>query len=116
MVETWEYENEDFVFEFGQEVQRRDAHTSKGGASRSACRFGHLSELKTRSTTSPLSPSIGSSIEQRGYKNVHKRECGLNTLFESSWLVPVRSVFWVWNEMGLRSRSTVWMTTIRVDS
>ena len=44
------------------------------------------------SATSPLSPSAGSSIEQRGYKQVHWRERGLNTLVESSPLVSVRSI------------------------
>ena len=61
--ETWEYEDEDYVFEFGHEVsadvQRRETHNCIGGASRSACRFGHVSELTTRSTTPPLSPSTG---------------------------------------------------------
>ena len=36
MVETWEYEDEDYVFEFGHEVsadvQRRETHNCIGGA------------------------------------------------------------------------------------
>ena len=55
-------------------------------------RFSFVSELTTRGTTPPLSPISGPSIEQRGYKQVHWTERGLNTLVESSWLVPVRSV------------------------
>ena len=43
-----------------------------------------MSELTPRSKTSPLSPSTESSIEQRGYKKVHWRERGLNTVVESS--------------------------------
>ena len=43
IVETWEYEDEDSVFEFGQEVQRRETHNCFGGASRSACRIAHVS-------------------------------------------------------------------------
>ena len=74
MVETWEYEDEDYVLVFGQEVQRRETHSCTGGRSRSACRLGLVSELTTKSTTSPLSPSTGSSIEQRCDKKVHWRE------------------------------------------
>ena len=75
MVETWEYVDEDYIFEFGHEVsadvQRRETHNCiGGGASRSACRFGCVSELTTRGTTPPPSPIIGSSIEQRGCKKV----------------------------------------------
>ena len=96
MVETWEYEDEDYVFEFGHEVsadvQRRETHHCIGGASRSACGLGRVSELTTRSTTPPLSPRTGPSIEQRGCKKVHRRERGLNTLVESSQLVLVKSV------------------------
>ena len=97
MVETWEYDDEDYVFEFGHEVsaavQRREIHNCVGGASRSASRFGRVSELTPRSTASPQSPSTGSSIEQCGYKKrVHWRERALHTLVESSQLVPVRSV------------------------
>ena len=51
-----------------------------------------MSELTPRSTTLPLSSSTGSSIEQRGYKKVHWKERVLNTLVESSRLVPVMSV------------------------
>ena len=74
------------------DVQRRETHICIGGASRSACRFGRVSLSTTRSTTPPLSPRTESSIEQRGCKKVHRRERGLNTLVESSSLVPVRSV------------------------
>ena len=73
-----EYDDEDYVFEFGHEVsvdvQRRETHICIGGASRSACWFGGVSELTMRSTTPPLSPSAGSSIEQHGYKKVHWKE------------------------------------------
>ena len=95
-IERWEYEDEDDVFEFGREVtadvQRRETHNCIGGASRSACRFGRLSELTTRSTTPPLSAVTGSSIEQRGCKKVHWKERRLNTLAESCRLVPVMRV------------------------
>ena len=54
MVVTWEHEDEDCVFEFGHEVsadvQRRETHTCISGASRSACRFGGVSESTTRGT------------------------------------------------------------------
>ena len=96
MLETWEYDDEDDVFVFGHEVsadvQRHEKHSCRGGASRSACRFGCVSELTTRGTTPPRSPIAGSSIELRGYKKVHWKERGLNTLVESSRLVPVMSV------------------------
>ena len=89
-IERWEYEDEDDVFEFGREVtadvQRRETHNCIGGASRSACRFGREAELTTRSTTPPLSPITGSSIEQRGCKKVHWKERRLNTLAHSSRL------------------------------
>ena len=87
MVETWKYEDEDYVFKIGHEVsvQRRQRHNCTGGASRSACRFGRVSELTLKSTTSPKSP--GSC-----------QEC-----FEFG------------TEMGHRLRSLVRMTTIRVD-
>ena len=56
-------------------------------------RFGFVSELTTkRRNTPPLSKISGSSIEQRGYKEVHWTERGFNTLAESSRLVPVMSV------------------------
>ena len=48
-------------------------------------RFGFVS-------TPPLSPISGSSVEQRGYKKVHWKERGFNTLVESSRLVLVMSV------------------------
>ena len=96
MVETWEYDDEDHVFVFGHEVsadvQRHEKHSRKGGASRSACRFGCVSVLTTRGTPPPLSPIAGSSSGQRGYKKVHWNERGLNTLVESSRLVLVMSV------------------------
>ena len=52
-----------------------------------------MSELTTRGTAPPLSSIAGSSIEQRGYKKAHWKECRLNTMAESSRLVPVMSVF-----------------------
>ena len=55
-------------------------------------RSGFVSESTTRGATPPLSPISGSSIEQRGYMKVHWTERGLNTLVESSRLVPVVSV------------------------
>ena len=55
-------------------------------------RFGFVSELTTRGTTPPLSPTSGSSIEQRGYKKVHWTERGFKTLIESSRLFLVRCV------------------------
>ena len=55
-------------------------------------RSGFVSGLNTRGTAPPLSPISGSSIEQRGNKKVHCTERGLNTLVESSRLVPVLSV------------------------
>ena len=55
-------------------------------------RFGFVFELTTRDTARPLSPIPGSSIEQRGYKKVHWKERGLNTLVDSSRLVRVMSV------------------------
>ena len=51
-----------------------------------------MSVLTTRGTTPPLSPIAGSSIEQRGYKKVHWKERGHNTLVESSRLVLVMCV------------------------
>ena len=55
-------------------------------------RFGFVSELTTRGTTLPLSPTYGSSIEQRGHKKVHWKERVFNTLVKSSRLVLVMSV------------------------
>ena len=80
---------------FGNEVsgvQRREKHSCPYGASRSACRFGYVSEWTTRGTAPPLSSIAGSSIEQRGYKKVHWKESRLNTLVESSRLVSVMCV------------------------
>ena len=67
-VETCEYDDERYVFVFGDEVtagvQRRETHSCRDrGASRSACQFGYVSELTTRSTTPPRFPIDGSSIE-----------------------------------------------------
>ena len=49
MVETWKYDNEDFVFVFRNEaivdVQRREKHSCTYCASRSACCFGYVSKL-----------------------------------------------------------------------
>ena len=58
MVETWEYDDEGYVFVFGDAVnagvQRRETHScTDRGASRSACQFGYVSELTTRITTPP---------------------------------------------------------------
>ena len=50
-----------------------------------------MTEFTTRGNTPPLSPISGSSIEPRGYKKVHWTESDLNTLVESSRLVPVMS-------------------------
>ena len=69
-----------------------DMRTVVHGASRSACRFCYVSELTTRGTAPPLSSIAGPSIEQRGYKKVHWKERGLNTLAESSRLFLVLSV------------------------
>ena len=55
-------------------------------------RFGFVSELTRRGTTPPLSRISGSSIEQRAYKKVHRKERGFNTLVDSSRLVSVMSV------------------------
>ena len=67
MVETWKYDDENYVFVFGNEVSsdvpRRETHSCTGGASRSACRFGYVSEWTTRGTALPLSLMAGSSID-----------------------------------------------------
>ena len=76
-----------FGHEVCADVQRHEKHSCIGGASRSASRFGYVSDLTTRGTAPPLS-----SIEQREYKKVHWKERRLNTLVESSRLVPVMSV------------------------
>ena len=55
-------------------------------------RFGYVSQLTTRGTIPPLSPISGPLIEQRGYKNVHRKERGFKTLIESSRLVHIMSV------------------------
>ena len=55
-------------------------------------RFCFVSELSTRGKLPPLSPISGPSIEQCGYKKIHWTERELNTLVESSRLVPVMSV------------------------
>ena len=47
-------------------------------------RFGFVSELTTGGTSPPLSPISGCLTEQRGYKKVHWKERGFNTLVESS--------------------------------
>ena len=78
MVETWEYAEENYVFAFGDEVsadvQRRETHMCiDNDASPSACHFGYASELTTRDTAPTLFSIDGSSIEQRGYKKVHKK-------------------------------------------
>ena len=78
-VETWEYDDENYVLVFGQEVsadvQRRETHSSiDSGEPRSACRFRYASELTTRGAAPPLSPIAGSSIELRGYKKAHWEE------------------------------------------
>ena len=94
VVETWKRDSEDYVF-VGNEViiDVREKHICTDGASRSACRFGYVSELTARGTAPPLSSTAESSIEQRGYKKVHWKERRLDTLAESSRLVPVMSVF-----------------------
>ena len=58
IVEKWEYDDEWYVFVFGDEmnvgVQRRETHScTDRGASRSTCQFGYVSELTTRITTPP---------------------------------------------------------------
>ena len=63
-------------------VQRRETHSCIGGASPSACRFGRVSELTTRSTTSPLPPRTGSAIEQRGYST--HRSCQVSWFLGTS--------------------------------
>ena len=55
-------------------------------------RSGFVSESTTRGTTPPLFLISGFSIEQRGYREVHWKGRGLNTLVESSRLVPDMSV------------------------
>ena len=82
MVETWEYDEENCAFAFGDEVsadvQRCETLSCiDGGASRSACRFGYASEVAARGTAPPLFLIDGSSIEQRGYKKVHWKKRGL---------------------------------------
>ena len=79
VVETWEYDDERYVFVLGDEmnagVQRRETHScTDRGAARSACQFGYVSEWTTRITTPPRFPIDGSSIEQCGYKKAHWRK------------------------------------------
>ena len=59
MVETWEYDDERYVFvvedDVSADVQKRETHSCiDSGASRSACHFGHASELTTRGMAPPL--------------------------------------------------------------
>ena len=106
MAETWEHAEENYVFAFGDEVsadvQRRETHMCvDSDASRSACHFGHAPEVTARGTAPTLFSIDGSSIEQRGYKKVHWKNCdsvvGMksigSTMVESSVLFPVASVF-----------------------
>ena len=105
MVETWEYTEEDYVFAFGEAViaavQRPETHICvDSGASRSECPFGYASHVTAKGTAPPLFSIDGSSIEQRGYKNVlwEKRDSGAemkkidSAMVESSVLFPVASV------------------------
>ena len=76
IVDTWEYDDEDYVFVSGDEVsadvQRRETHScTDRGASRSACQLGYVSELTTRVTAPPRFSIDGCSSEQRGYLKVH---------------------------------------------
>ena len=120
MVETWKYDDDDCVFVFGNEVsadvQRREKHSCRDGASRSACLLGYVSELTTRGTAPPLSSITGSSIEQRGCKKVHWKERGLNTLVESSRLVLVMSVLNLEMKVTSVGVSLVRMSTVQVNS
>ena len=79
MVERWEYADRDYVFACGREVsaneQRCERHSCiDSGASRSACHSGRMSELTARGTAPTLISSVGSAIEQCGYKKVHWRK------------------------------------------
>ena len=83
------------------DVQRRETHMCvDSDASRSACHFGHAPEVTARGTAPTLFSIDGSSIEQRGYKKVHWKNCDSvremksigSTMVESSVLFPVASV------------------------
>ena len=86
------------------DVQRREMHSCTDGATRSACR--------SRGTAPPLSSIAGSSIEQRGYKKEHWKERILNTLAESSRLVPVMSVL----SLGRNGTSVAFTCSVDYDS
>ena len=111
MVETWKYGDEDYVFEFGHDgsanVRGRETHNCIGGSSRSACRFGRVSELTLRSATPPLSSRTGSSTEARKYTGENVDSTHWSS--QVSWFLS--GVFRDWNRMRYRLRSLV-----RVDS
>ena len=77
MVETWEYNEEDYVFAFGEAViaavHRPETHICiDSGASRSACPFVYAPDVTAKGTAPPLFSMDGSSVEQRGYEKVHR--------------------------------------------
>ena len=114
MVETWEYDEDDCVFAFGEAViaafQRPETHICiDSGASRSACPIGYAHDVTAKGTAPPSYSMDGSSIEQCGCKKVHweKRDSAGEVKRIGSTMVEVAKQFPNTAEAGKTSKESV---------